>query len=581
MKGFFKEGKLFFGTQDGIGSGFFSGATFWGAQLNGFGKNSKNQFSDTFKNNSLPTTHFGDKMFGTKAALVEVIRDNLDNDLETVFKKAEAATNKAQAEADQKAQNEADKKAKIKKETLQLADQTAQTASQNEYNTIIRQPVLKEDHYVYECMIDSYIYTGGVNKDGKPHGVGKQVSKTQTYEGAFINGKSHGLGKQVSNESIYFGQFENDKRKGLGLEINNGKETVYMDKNIDNHLSIIVKQNLKTDIETFVKENITDKEENIKSNAIADAKIKYTEKLTNAKRDFNLLENAFITTGTQLIGGTDYYLGQKNDKGMHGYGIYKYKKEIKRGIFLDNKFVFGELVELNSENIEVPNFLGFSTDYYKKGCGLFGEIFTDGLSKDNKLDKDATEFSKTMKGFDRGFIEVLEENIKKNVDEVVVEAKKAATAAIDKNIDKVNKDPKLQTEFSFMLGDGKHKTYENTDKTNTGSYDWKKIGLASAAVGLGAAGIYYLHKKHKEYKQSKKSKPRGKQTRSKRSKPSNRRTRSKRSDREQRRSGSGSTRSSSRSNAEHRRTRSKRSDNQRQSKRSSRKTRRSSQRSSE
>jgi len=425
-------------------------------------------------------------------------------------------------------------------------------------------------------MIDSYIYTGGVNKDGKPHGVGKQVSKTQTYEGAFINGNSHGLGKRVSNESIYFGQFENDKIKGLGLEIKNGKETVkffYMDKNIDNPLLEIVNKNLKKDVENFVKKNITDKEENIKSNAIADAKIKYTEKLTNAKRDFNLLEIAFIKTG---LASNDYYLGQKNDKGMHGYGIYKYNKQIKRGIFIDNKFVFGELVELNSENHEIPKFLGFSTDSYINGSGLFGEIFTDGLSSDNKLDKDATEFSKTMKGFDRGFIEVLEDNIKKDVDTVVGEAKKAATVAIEQNIDKVNKDPKLQTEFYFMLGDGKHKTYENTDKTNTGSYNWKKIGVASAAVGLGAAGIYYLHKKHKEYKQSKKSKPRGKQTRSKRSKPSNRRTRSKRSDREQR-----STQSSSRSNAEHRRTRRKRSDREQRSKRSSRKTRRSSQRSSE
>jgi hypothetical protein len=569
MKGFFEKGKLFFGTKDGIGSGFFSGAKFWGAQLNGFGRNNNAVFSDAFQHNRLPNnlTKFDEGMKGKNEALVKVIRDNLDNDLETVFKKAQAAAKTAQEEADKKAQAEADQNAKIKKETQRLADQTAQTAAQNEYNTIIRQPVLKEDHFVYECKIDNYIYTGGVDTNGKPHGVGKQVYSNETYEGTFKHGKRDGLGKLVYNPANsgwtkYYGQHSENEIRGVGLAIIDGKTKFgkWFANGSDSHvlekpLLNEVTNNLQTDVDNFLRDKI--KIEDIIKDAKTDAKKIYDKKLAEIKnQNFSNLKNGEVKSG---LLNKNYYKGQVNNKGeRYGYGVYTYKNEIKTGIFENGKILFGKLEKVDELNNINTTFMGFfPVNYSMTGMGYFPveKKYSDFLDSNGQINSYAQDFGDSMKGKDRVLIEVLKEKIETDVNEVVAEAMKQAGI-----------------ESTSTSGQ------EKTDQNGT---NWKKIGLASAAVGLGAAGIYYLHKKHKEYKQSKKSNPRGKQTRSKRSKPSNRRTRSKRSDREQRRSGSGSTRSSSRSNAENRRTRSKRSDNQRRSKRSSRKTRRSSQRSSE
>jgi hypothetical protein len=591
MKGFFKEGKLFFGTKDGIGSGFFSGATFWGAKLNGFGKNNKAVFSDSFQHDSLPKnlTKFDEEMKGNNAALVKVIRDNLMADVIKVTDKANDAAKKAQAEADQKAQNEADKKAKIKKETLRLADQSAQTASQNEYDKIIKQiqqDLLIADHYVYELInVDAsfyegvYTYSGGVNEESFPVGVGKQVSTNEIYEGTFSNGKRDGLGKLVykietpSGWKEYYGEFKDGRINGIGVAtIKSKKDVKIWSKNgfaktqlKEKEFETKVLENLETNINKFLKKNLNDND--LKTKAINSAQKNYNETLENVKKDFpNSTVAKVVNKGLGIL-KPDLYLGQVQKKNTnkiirHGYGVYENNNKIKTGIFVDDNFIFGKLENRIDKNNKELIFLGFIDGEHYGKYGKYKEMYTDFVNTSEGFPTGSIKFGDDMQGNYKILIEeVIKKSIEKDVEPVVSEAEKFAKLA--------------ESQEENVLKEDKE------DKTNTGSYNWKKIGLASAAVGLGAAGIYYLHKKHKEYKQSKKSKPRGKQTRSKRSKPSNRRTRSKRSDREQRRSGSGSTRSSSRSNAENRRTRRKRSDREQRSKRSSRKTRRSSQRSSE
>jgi hypothetical protein len=583
LEGYFEDGNIIFGTGTDKGSGFFGGSSIFDATLNGYGKTGNNHFSDTFKDGELPQKKFADDMYGENAALVEVIRDKLSEVLNKVSIRANDAVDKAmrqlvlvsyqkipttavsgtaivsatgndlvkatgndlvKATGNDLVKANGSELVKVngnetrQSEHVETTQKKFNVKSQEKYDKIIKLEIHEPKHYVYQSMIDGYKYTGGVNDNGKPHGFGKQVSEKETYEGTFSNGKRQGLGKLITKFPLvkeFYGQFNNN------------------DKNRDIEY-------LKADIENFVKDNITNKEQYFINEAKKYAKIEYDKTHGIIIKDFSNLHYKKVTPYISKVTGNYEYLGQVNDDGLfHGYGVYndKNNKKIKSGIFETNNFIFGKLENVDNENNRHDVFLGF----FDHGYGLLsnGNIFTDAFNKKTTdIDINAVEFETAdnfvIKGHNRGFIEVIKENIEKDVEDVV---KIANWAAEHVNNPLSTEAPNVSIPNSNQKESPSKKGKEN---------EWKTTALKAAALGVGAAGVYYLYKKHKEYKQSKKSK---RSKRKKSSSRSNRKTRSQKRNRPHR-----SRRSSQRS-------KSKQRDREHQSSRSSRKTRKSSQRSSE
>lgn len=609
LKGFFKDNNFIFGTKTGEGSGFFNGKDIWESYLHGFGKNNKNQFSDTFTNGNLPSTKFNNVMFGENAALVEVIKDNLGGDLDKVLNKANEAVEKTNGSAmmevgdvedpkNKETLQKVDEKTQPEKEQLALPSPTAKqentkttdvkmiapplTDAQEKYNKIINPKIPTPDHYVYERVIGNYKYTGGVNKEGKPHGIGKQeYGDTRIYEGTFLNGVCHGLAKVFRKNTDeyrfkeYYGEFSEGIETGSGYgqygkSKNFEGKTNWKQEGKTNDLAVaeLISTNLKKDVEEFIKNNIN--ENDLKKLAMNDAKQKYDEKLSDVKRNFQNLTFKKLEAST-FNPFKFFYSGNvgKNSE-YHGYGVYRQSDEMKTGIFIQGDFVFGKIDKINDEAQPIPQFLGFLNFSESYGAGYMPQtnIYTNMFYKGEVYKSAAFDLGQNMKGTDTGLVEVIKNNIKKDVDDVVALAQAAAMHADDPIS---NPAPDLSNSSGL----------DGNDNGNGNKDGWKKTAFKAAAVGLGAAGIYYLYKKHQEYKKSKKSTRSNRKPRSSRS---NRRSRSK-SAQSNRKSRSGSARSNRRSRSgsrrSNRKSKSKQRDRKHQSSRSSRKTRKSSQRSSE
>jgi hypothetical protein len=62
---------------------------------------------------------------------------------------------------------------------------------------------MKNDYGIYLDNIGEYKYEGDwIN--GKPHGIGKEFSKTGIYSGYFLNGKKHGEGKYIFKDGYVY-----------------------------------------------------------------------------------------------------------------------------------------------------------------------------------------------------------------------------------------------------------------------------------------------------------------------------------------------------------------------------------------
>ncbi len=617
LKGFFKDNNFIFGTKTGEGSGFFNGKDIWESHLHGFGKNNKNQFSDTFTNGNLPSTNFNNVMFGENAALVEVIKDNVGGDLDKVLNKANEAVEKTNGSAmmevgdvedpkNKETQQKVDEKTQPEKEVLGLPSPTDKqentkttdvpliapplTDAQEKYNKIINQKIPTPDHYVYKYRhFGSFNkYTGGVNKEGKPHGVGKLEYEGAIYEGTFLDGECHGLAKvfrEKTNEKRfkeYYGEFSKGFETGsgygkLGEKGNFEGQTNWRQKDKINDPAVaeLISTNLKNDVEEFIKNNIN--EDKLKTLALNYAKKKYDEKLSGVKRNFQNLPFKKIESG--FFSTSNYsYSGQVGERDKcHGYGVYITGKTIKTGIFIKDVFVFGKIDKINDEAQPIPQFLGFLNFSESHGAGYLPQLnkYTNYIKYEKEVDSEQLllKMGPDMTGTDTGLVEVIKNNIKKDVDDVVALAQAAAMHANDPT-----NFPAPDLSNSSGL-DGNDNGNGNVNKDG-----WKKTAFKAAAVGLGAAGIYYLYKKHQEYKKSKKSTRSNRKPRSSRSSRSNRRSKSK-SAQSNRKSRSGSARSNRRSRSgsrrSNRKSKSKQRDRKHQSSRSSRKTRKSSQRSSE
>jgi len=78
-----------------------------------------------------------------------------------------------------------------------------------------------EKYQVKTIKTDEFMYTGTVNKFGKPEGIGRLVTANNIiHEGSFKNGQATGYGRKFEpNGSMFLGVYHQGIRQGQGILI--------------------------------------------------------------------------------------------------------------------------------------------------------------------------------------------------------------------------------------------------------------------------------------------------------------------------------------------------------------------------
>ena len=290
-------------------------------------------------------------------------------------------------------------------------------------------------------------YNGNKNEQGLPHGFGRMVLKDgDTYEGNFVNGVAQGLGnyKDMKAEQTYTGEFDKGEP--------NGKVVIKKDDNSYTYEGDVISYNAGVTEKRFVTRSFG------YGVSLAQGKT-YTGEF---KDYFTGLTRVIYEDKSTFDGWFAITFVKK-----FGFGIRKYNNgDVYKGFCIRGEpHGMGVLTKINGGNkIWSKN---FKTDDNKNLIEP-----TDGEENsemDRILDATIEEIMNTAK-----------------IEEVIKKANEAAQKATEK------------------AKEANEKAAQNAIGAQWGL---KEYGVASAAVGLGAAGLYYAFSKSKSMnKRKRKSK---------------------------------------------------------------------------
>ena len=331
----------------------------------------------------------------------------------------------------------------------------------------------------------------GHEKGGKQFGFGTMTYPNDcTYSGSFIDSKPHGLGKIVYHEDSksplkeYYGFVNGKTPHGFGLGVyKDGQKKEYhvnwvdmnkFEKKDDENnpeLLDIIKEKIQEDAAKFVKMVPTFAEAN--SNEKAKAGEKYSSNLRGTKEADEKVKadkayndaiagatpkdyDATNVTKINLDNGANYVGHAKDDKQPYGYGTMTYPNDCTySGSFINNEFEgLGKIVYHEDSKSPLKEYYGFVKGPSPHGFGL-------GVYKDGQ--------------------------------KPVYHVKWVDMNTFKEDDDKNN--PELLYIIKKKIQEDAAKFVKEVPVFKEKQWGMKEYGLASAAVGLGAAGLYYAFSK--------------------------------------------------------------------------------------
>ena len=217
-------------------------------------------------------------------------------------------------------------------ENEDLEDEHLSNSIIQDLHTKYNSPIFYKPKLKTNCLItNNYLYLGGVNLDGHPHGEGEYYFTNGTvYKGLSVRGKINGYGRFIDNDgTLYEGFFVNQNLQGLGSKVClNG--TSY-EGGFRNGLKHGTGKEICYEY-VYIGEFVEDKKE-------GNGQIEYKISKDKYKGSF---KNDFISGyGEYTWSNKNYYKGDFKNGKMHGRGKYKwpdgsefegeYKDNIKEG----------------------------------------------------------------------------------------------------------------------------------------------------------------------------------------------------------------------------------------------------------
>jgi hypothetical protein len=365
-------------------------------------------------------------------------------------------------------------------------------------------------------------YEGQKNEDGDAHGFGVEIHNDFLYKSQFENGHKLGVG---------IIKFTKGPKKGTVIKIEWGIGTITYPQKDDQLISHYAGDIDETNFEPKWYGQYT---------------------LKNKTKVVGLLSEAGNGVGKVIMNTGGYYLGNitnfKQDR------LLGYKEFDKNGILQLQSDESNKYANLNATcpklNTTSANFNTTSANFKGK-CPYIRTISEDDEAKANDDAEKAIEVAnkalqveiaadEVVKEVNKVIDEIRKQNLIKDiVVEDVVEERANIQADNSKNTTKHGKIRQKLIEY-IKDGSGSSTKDANADLSRSGTVSgngngssssvngssssgngWKENAYKTAAVGLGAAGIYYLYKNlNKSRKKGKRSKPskRKEKKRSKRSK---------------------------------------------------------------
>jgi len=363
-------------------------------------------------------------------------------------------------------------------------------------------------------------YKGKKNEDGYAHGFGVEIHNDFLYKSQFENGQKLGVGLIT---------FTKGPKKGTVIKIEWGIGTITYPQKDDQLIS-----HYAGDID----------ETNFQPKWYG----QYT--LKNKTKVVGLLSEAGNGVGKVILSTGGYYLG--NITNFKQDPLLGYKEFDKNGILQLQSDESNKYANLNATNLNAtcPK-LNTTSENFKGKCPYIRTISEDDEAKANYDAEKAIEVAnkalqveiaadEVVKEVNKVIDEIRKQNLSKDVVvEDVVEERANIQADNSKN---TTKHGKIRQKLIEYIKDrsGSSTKDANADLSRSGTVSgngngssssvngssssvngWKENAYKTAAVGLGAAGIYYLYKNlNKSRKKGKRSKPskRKEKKRSKRSK---------------------------------------------------------------